>query len=85
MLSATGSGGVRLGPIQPAPPLDFWPLESRHRHFPNPNPNPYLQNTLEKTLMPMTHLLETRAEFQRRKAALDSSAAFRRELQQNLR
>jgi len=35
--------------------------------------------------MPMTHLPETRAGIQRRKAALDSSAAFLRELQQNLR
>ena len=35
--------------------------------------------------MPMTHLPEIRAGIQRRKAALDSSAAFRRELQQNLR
>jgi len=25
--------------IQPAPARDFWPLESRHCHFPNPNPN----------------------------------------------
>jgi len=24
----------------------FWPLERRHRHFPNPNSN--LQNTLQK-------------------------------------
>ena len=31
--------------IQPAPARDFWPLESRHRHFPNPNPN---FNTLKK-------------------------------------
>jgi len=38
--------------IQPAPAQDFWPLESRHCHFPNPNPNtnsnPNLQNTLQK-------------------------------------
>jgi len=36
-------------------------------------------------LMPMTHLRETRAGIQRRKLALESSASFRRELQQNLR
>jgi len=24
--------------IQPAPARDFWPLESRHRHFPNLTP-----------------------------------------------
>ena len=36
-------------------------------------------------LMPMTHLPETRAGIQRRKVALDSSAAFWRELQQSLR
>jgi len=26
--------------IQPAPARDFWPLESRHRHFPNLNLKP---------------------------------------------
>jgi len=36
--------------IQPALARDFWPLESRHRHFPNPNTNPNLQNTLQKTV-----------------------------------
>jgi len=35
--------------------------------------------------MLMTHLPETRAGIQRRKLALDSSASFWRELQQNLR
>jgi len=36
-------------------------------------------------IMPMTHLPETRAGIKRQRAALDSSASFRRELQQNLR
>jgi len=34
--------------IQLAPARDFWPLESRHRHFPNPSPK--LQNSLQKNL-----------------------------------
>ena len=44
---------------------------ARNRHF-------------SLTVMPTTHLPETRAGIQRRKAALDFCASFRRELQQNL-
>jgi len=39
-------GGVSTAGI---PARDFWPLESRHRHFPNPNPN-LIYRTLCKKL-----------------------------------